>query len=194
VCGVLVVAAVGGLLWWAVAQPREPVYDGRSLSYWLRQRPPIPSVRPFTAKRLPQALLDDTNALPFLITALNGEGAWLHRTYLRIWLGIGPITRFVPEPVVPFIIRVNAARLLGHMGGAAKPATPALVRALRADDSGPVREFAGWALGECGEGDRTVVAALTEALGDGVWAVRDAATNALLKLDPEAAAKAGVSH
>ena len=48
------------------------------------------------------------------------------------------------------------------------------------------------ALGYSGEGVNIAVTALTEALKDENSAVRRRATNALLKIDPEAATKAGV--
>ena len=36
VCGVLLVAAVVGLLWWSPWEPPDPVYKGRRLSIWLK--------------------------------------------------------------------------------------------------------------------------------------------------------------
>ena len=190
--GVLLVAAVA--LWvWSPWRAREPVYDGHPISYWLRQFPPTPSW-PFKAQTTKgsQALLDDPNAVPFLIRALNGQDASLDKAYLRGWLAAGPVQRFVPEPASPFFRRANGALLLARMGAAARPAIPAIIRALKADENGSVRESAAWALGELGKDDAATVAALGAALTDSVWNVRWCATNALLKIDPESAARAGV--
>jgi HEAT repeat protein len=82
--------------------------------------------------------------------------------------------------------------LLGRMGPIAKPSIPALILALQEDDDRHVRSLAALVLGRLREGDSAVTAALTKALKDQNWYVRDAATNGLLKIDPEAAAKAGV--
>ena len=66
-----------------------------------------------------------------------------------------------------------------------------LIRALRVDDA-PAKIAAATALGHIGKGNSTVTAALTEALKDDDMDVRATATNVLLRLDPQAAAKAGV--
>jgi HEAT repeat protein len=67
---------------------------------------------------------------------------------------------------------------------------PRLIRALRVDDA-PAKIAAATALGDV-KGNSTVTAALTDALKDDDMDVRATATNALLRLDPQAAAKAGV--
>jgi HEAT repeat protein len=73
-----------------------------------------------------------------------------------------------------------------------KLATPELIRALREDNDPIIRGYSAEALGLIGKVDSNVVAALTEALKDRNINVRHLATNALQRLDPEAAAKAGV--
>src|SRR5688572_3396013 len=64
--------------------------------------------------------------------------------------------------------RIAAAEALCEAGAAAKPAIPALVKALR-DDDDAVKERARTALGGIGA---PAVPALTEALGDGAPPVR----------------------
>ena len=73
-----------------------------------------------------------------------------------------------------------------------KLGTPALIRELRDDDDPILRCSAAEALGLTGKIDSNVVTALTEALKDKNINVRHVATNALQRLDPEAAAKGGV--
>ena len=67
-----------------------------------------------------------------------------------------------------------------------------MAKALRENPSSDIRHEAAEALGELGKENEDAVAALTKALGDRGLLVRKAATNALLTIDPAAAAKAGV--
>ena len=67
----------------------------------------------------------------------------------------------------------------------------ALRRALK-DFNPEVRWLSARSLGVIGQGDQAAIAGLTQALNDAVGTVRESATNALLKLGPEAAAKAGL--
>jgi hypothetical protein len=48
-------------------------------------------------------------------------------------------------------------------------------------------------LGRLGKGDKAAVRVLTAALNDRDYIVRDAATNSFRSIEPEAAARAGVS-
>jgi hypothetical protein len=88
-------------------------------------------------------------------------------------------------------VRCSAASALGKIGKGDGSVTTALTKAL----SDPIPDVCGAAiraLGDTGRGDRAVVAALTEALKDKTTGIRAEATNALLKIDPVAAAKAGI--
>jgi HEAT repeat protein len=222
VLGILLVAALG-VLWWAPWEPREPVYEGKTVSYWIRHPHGTPSPlalpvngpillyfrigRPQVNPSLPQfslagefdesipppGLLNDSNAVPFLIRALKGN-MWVgQKCYGRwVWPKLpSSVQRYLPPPDNIFA-REQAAVFLGRMGPIAKPAIPALVRVLREDDALMVREYAAFALGELGKGDTTAIAALTKALNDEGATLRVSATNALKRLGPEAAAKAGV--
>jgi HEAT repeat protein len=192
--GVLLVAALGGLVCWMAAQPRrtEPVYGGKPLSYWLArplaQSPP--DVWYSQAKR-------DSDAVPFLIRALRID-SWVGAAYYRKWLWPKlptSIQKHLPTPSIGNSrARCNAATLLCDMGPMAKPAIPALIRALKEaeDASGTVRVTAASALGEFGAGDKTAIAALTEAFGDAKYpgGVRSAAADALRRIDPDRVVKA----
>ena len=89
------------------------------------------------------------------------------------------------------MMRANAVDCLAQMGPMARPAIPSLARLLKEDEVWLVRANAVAALGVVGKGDAAATAALTEALNDKQVIVRRSATNVLLKIDPEAAAKAG---
>ena len=206
--GVLVVAAV----WWSTWQALRPGPRKRALEAF-----PAPSER----ERRPSWLINsavypvagslagDSNAVPYLNMALNGDSnsvPFLIKALKRDeWIGAAFYRKQV-WPRLPSAIqkhlshlrphnpdnRLRAAELLGQMGPMAKPAAPALLRMLKEDEKSAVGVYAAWALGRIGRGDIVVTAALAEALKDKRYLVRQAATNALLRIDPEAAAKAGI--
>ena len=217
--GVLLVATVAALWVWAPWEPREPVYDGKRLSYWLTDHGGNPSER---------GLLEDSNAVPILIKALKRDG-WIGAAVYRqqLWPRLPVMMqRRLPSPPGNAGIRRRAAFLLGEMRPTSKAVKWGLIRALREDQDLTVRSLAAEGLFNVGEGDSAVVRAMVEAvqedknadtrklaaevlgrIGAGnracvaalvgaledkdLW-IRRYVTNALLKLDPEAAAKAGV--
>ena len=82
--GVLLVAAVFGLMWWSPKPLTEPVYEGMPLSYWLggpgtRPSPDLRSsqVAPWgypddrLAEFWARQLVSDSNAIPFLARAIT---------------------------------------------------------------------------------------------------------------------------
>jgi HEAT repeat protein len=87
--------------------------------------------------------------------------------------------------------RRQAVRELGARLAEAGRIVPALTDALR-DESGYVRHDAATTLGKFGGEARTAVPALVGALKDRERTVRTAAAAALKKVDPTAAAKAGI--
>ena len=156
VCGVLLIAAVGGLLWWSPWEPRqapEPVYDGHPISYWLGRD-----------RVVPHSMVADSNAVRFLIAALNGRDSPVSRAFMTGPLKmLAPIQTNLPQPQSASSKRQNAIKLLFAMGSRAKPAIPDLIRVLKTDEAAGVRAIAGIVLGKIGRGDRAVIAALTEA-------------------------------
>jgi hypothetical protein len=199
VLGVLLVAAVVGLLWWSPWEPREPVYDGKPISYWAAWS----TTNRYT---VPARMLNDSNAVPFLLRAMKRDswfGAAIYRK--QVWPNLPPsIRRHLLAPADNPQVRYNAVvwlqiiERLGTESGAgterptSKPAVPHLIRALKEDDNVSVRFQVAGALGDIGKGDSNVVPALTVALKDEDGRVRRKAASMLLGLDPEAAAKAGV--
>jgi hypothetical protein len=201
VLGMLLIAALGAVLWWSPWEPREPVYDGKPLSYWLAAL----GVTPISLKAR-NSLVSDSNAVPFLIKALQRDswiGAAVYRK--RIWPNLPPsMRRHSPAPADNAQARYNAVvwlQVIERSGTEsearterpmAKPAVPYLIRALKEDDNVSVRLQVAGALGDIGKGDSNVVPALTVALKDEDGRVRRKAASILLGLDPEAAAKAEV--
>ena len=194
VCGVLVFAAVLGLLWWSPWEPREPAYDGKPISYLLAPVSPL-GPQATTSHNPPPSLLSDASAVPFLVRALKRD-SWIGAAVYRKWLWPKlprSMQRHLPLPAVDnYVARCGAAWYLGHMETLAKPSIPALIGALNEDEDSSVRAQAAWALGVLGNGNKSAVAALAAARNDKDYIVRFSVTSALLKIDPEAAAKVGV--
>jgi HEAT repeat protein len=171
--GVLLVAAFGWAGWQALQQPREPLYDGHPLSYWLYQVARSNSI-PY-----PKGLSSDSNATPLLIGALAREDTLLGKSYLSLWPRIPPfIQRRLQRPVPAAEVRRCAALMLGRLGVPARAAVPTLVQRMSDGDAG-VRRTVVWALGLVGEGDQTVVPALAAALKDNDMEVRFIAVQSL---------------
>jgi hypothetical protein len=197
VCGVLLVAALGPLWWspWLPREPPEPGYDGHPLSYWLAAAPSNPNNLAYPyATPWAEQVMRDPSAVPFLKRALR-SGRWTAgRPYSKwLWPKLPPaIQSRLPSPRSTSEIRVRAAMLLREMDCPAERIIPALARALREDRDAFVKGEAAFGLGALGAGRKDVAAVLTVALRDEYVSVRIHATNALLRLDPEAAARAGV--
>ncbi len=180
--GVLLVAGVALWVWspW-LPREREPVYRGQPLSHWLAMRSPPP----------PELLgMDPSNAAPLLVRALKRDswaGAACYRSLL--WPNLpAALKQHLPAPSPGNItVRGNAAFYFFHMkstGPATNEVKRALIRALRQDDDRIVRCNVLRALGELGRADAVIGGELARSLQDKDRWVREAATNALLKLDP----------
>jgi hypothetical protein len=157
--GLSLVAAVGGLLWWSPWEPREPVYEGRPLTYWLAgptvmigtnasALTSLQNVRAYTSWK--RQVVGDSNAVPFLIKALSKHG-WFGEPYYRehMWPKLPSWAReHLPAPAWNAQIRQRSALLLGYIGPSAKSAVPALTRAMKNDEDGLVRMSAAAALNE----------------------------------------------
>jgi hypothetical protein len=218
-CGVLLAAAVGGALWLAsLNREPEPVYNGMRISYWLTNITQyrflsggalsifLPSTNwvhlqadldfPFRTDPLaPSSLLADPRAVPYLVKALRRDrwiGVACYRSW--VWPKLPPLMKshLPPPPVDNPIIRMRSAEILSSMGEAAGPAIPALIRALREEDDLGVRWNVAHALRSIGKGDSSVTSAFIENLKGNDVDFRRMVTNALWRLDPEAAANAGV--
>jgi hypothetical protein len=178
----------------------EPVYEVHPLGYWLTRRYNFPMGHGVIVTSsgpprdpLPTNLLNDSNAVPFLIKALRRD-SWVGQAYYRKWLWpkLPPrIKTHLPGPAADNPkVRENAAGFLSRMGPMAEPSIPALCRALKEDESHSVRQMAVVALGYLGNGDRQASAALQMELQETNRTVRFLTMYALISIDPAAAANA----
>ena len=183
---VLLVTILGGLAWVAL-QSGEPVYRGKPISRWINE------VGVFANPPAPALPLLDSNAVPFLVEALDRQDGQLRRVYLRIWNKLpSRVQNRLPQPVPGWAIRANAAALLGTIGTNATPAIPALIRALKTDNVDLVRAFSAKSLAQIHKGDKLVMEALAEAAkNDTEASVRFEALNALKEFNIEGPAMDG---
>jgi len=179
----LLVATVGGLAW-VMLQSGEPVYRGKPISRWIND------VGVFASPPAPALPLLDSNAVPFLVEALDRQDGQLRRVYLRLWNNLpSRVQNRLPQPVPGWAIRANAAALLGTIGTNAVSAIPPLIRALKSDKVDLVRAFSAKSLAQIARRDKVVMEALAEAaVKDTEASVRFEALNALKEFNIESPA------
>lgn len=120
--------ALFGMLLRAWMQPKEPVYDGHPVSYWVYNLP----WPPFHQMNTPPPHLPtmDSNAIPFLVRDLRRNSGtypirrWTWRKLPNNWR-----KRF-SEPVPPDVYRMLALDFLGGIGPDARKAIPAILNLL----------------------------------------------------------------
>jgi hypothetical protein len=141
----VLLVAVAGVIAWQVLGHREPVYQGKSASYWMNYdyRGPNPD-RKF--REVWQGL--GSNAVPFLVRALDRSDEDRISRYRSLVWALPPRLRSVlPTPSPPAsVVRSRAASALGAIGDASRPAIPAILNTMKADESAFVRKVASNAL------------------------------------------------
>jgi len=179
----LLVTILGGLAC-VMLQFGEPVYRGKPISRWIND------VGVFANPPAPALPLLDSNAVPFLVEALDRQDGQLRRVYLRIWNKLpSSVQNRLPQPVPGWAIRANAAALLGTIGTNAVSAIPPLIRALKSDKVDLVRAFSAKSLAQIARGDKLVMEALAEAAAkDTEASVRFEALSALKEFNIESPA------
>jgi hypothetical protein len=194
VLAILIVAITGGVTWLAL-RPREPVYLGKPMSFWVNS---LDAYNPYGAPSdygifEKNRHLLGTNAVTIVIRALEKRDPHGQAIYERVlarlpaWLG-----RQLPGPVYTASLRGHALDMFSMLTTDAKPAIPALIRILKEDQDELHRTKAVFCLENLGRGNKAATKALIQALNDKDWNVRLVSTNALKAIDPEAAAMAGV--
>jgi hypothetical protein len=190
-----------------LTQPRELVYDGKPVSYWVRGLGSKHVTHNEASNKAFHHI--GTNALPVLIKMLRTKDSevklWLRHLYdkqslvrhhftvaeadrISAFLGfseLGPLAK----PAVPALIDLladeeiseDAARALAAIGcEAVEPLISALT-----NRNQKIRLGAIAALGGVGSNARQAVPALTRCLGDEQSTIRLAAAEALKKINPE---------
>ncbi len=193
--------ADAGVRWRAVRALREIGPDAQAASPALAEllKDPESFVRKLAAEALGKIGPQAGAAVPALVEALRDQDA-LVRQHVAEALGkIGPDARSaVPALRAALqdedsVVGRLAAEALGNIGPDAKPTAPALTGALKNND--PVfRLLAAEALGKIGADAKEAVQVLLQLAQDqeSEGDIRAMATAALKRMDPEAAARAGI--
>jgi hypothetical protein len=204
----LIAVVIGGVMSW-VFQPPEPLYQGRTMSYWLNSSAYDIDSNHELSESLWRSF--GSNAVPYLRKNLQATDGPIKKAY---WAIRRSAFRYLPmrvyrhlaeyNPPPAAIIRWRAADALGYIGPGAAPAIPDLIRLSKTDTSaimspGFVRGRALYALGNIGQylkpTDPLYQAAgeaLVAALKDPDPYASSAAANDLKLVFPEAAARAGI--
>ena len=173
---VLVLAGTGLIALW----PREPSYQGKSLTGWLRN---LYGTTPAIRGQAQEAIRHiGTNALPILRRKLRAEDSPMRIRLFR-WLGRSSILGIPMREAEDW--RLRAADACGALGPMAEPAIPELVEASKSSANSYNATMR--ALGQIGA---PAVAPLIAALTNANSTVREAAGGALGFMGPQAQAAA----
>jgi hypothetical protein len=207
-------AVTGGLVWWLLTplQPGPPdlVYDGHPLSYWVNPpgengvfkygQPSVIKIGIQTSSSTTSSTYIflkslDSNAVPFLVESLKRQRGGLRRVYNGFWRRAPSwLQNHLPAPKHAWI-RDNTFFFLQTLGVSARPAIPELIRILREEDGDLYHDFAIVTLGVIAtRDDKSAVEALVAATRDPDGGVRQTAVEEIERLDPDTAAKAGVTN
>lgn len=222
ILAVAVVAVLDGMIWWAVAtRPADPVYDGYPVSFYLNNlnfsgcyggrmdSKALPRLLEALKRRdgcLRTGWIELWHHFPSWVTERAGDPIPAADVRLASCGLLGHNMGVEGRPAIPALIRAlredtdcrvqaEAADALGRIASRDYgPAVEALLAAMNNSDP-EVRWDAAYALGIIADGkDKPVIETLVAATKDNDWRVVEFAGNSLCKLDPEAAAKAGVTN
>ena len=177
------VALVGAVVW-LVAQPRalEPVYEGKRLSVWLKNE----SGTGESGETVRQI---GTNAIPTLLRLLRVKDSALKVKLIDL-AQRQHVIKIECTPADNWHYR--AAYAFGVLGTNAQTAVPALIKIADENISPVSRLCAIESLGYVGSPTKETVASLMRWTTNADRDVRNWGGVGLLRIDPEAAAKAGV--
>jgi HEAT repeat protein len=192
---VLLVAVVGGLAWQMtrprepVTRPREPVYNGKSLTAWLKEYRDAKDSMNSNGNEAEIAIRAiGTNSIPRLIGMMTAKPSNLNVSDLtdRQQLGavglvaLGDQGRSAIPAMVDCLnytnytdplVRSFALYVLGSLGPTAQDAVPSIVQALH-DPSTNVQPSAAWALCAIHQNAGQAIPALVQSLRSGDAPVR----------------------
>jgi len=172
---IALVALIAGIVW-TFLPTRVPIYNGKPLSFWLRDDDAWWSTR-FTrswpGRKGPNL---DSNAIPYLVKTLKQQDGLAFEIESALY-GKMPASiqsKFL-YPISSSSLHCRAIDMLGSLGSIARPAVPTLIQTLKYDPDPANRvETAIW-LKAIDPRDPKIVQALSEASKDPDSQIRDAA-------------------
>lgn len=183
-------ALIASLALWAAFRPREPVYQGKPVSFWFKKY--VFSFSPAREEALETIAEIGPDAVPYLARMLRKNDSALARAYrsLRPKLPTSA-QRWLPQPIEPKRLRADAARCLGRVGLSFTTPVGPLLKAAQYPDP-EMRTEALDALLQIGPRTDEIVAAFASALEDRHTTVRDAALLGLWGVSNTLADKSGL--
>lgn len=182
--------AIVGVVVWQVAQRREPepVYRGKTLSSWLRGYVTSPNL----AQECDEAVLQaGTNAFPTLLRRLRAKDAGSMAKLITL-LQRQHIIKIEFTPAAAW--NAAAASAFWLLGTNAQTAVPALIQIADQDISPESQRSAIYSLAGIGPAAKEAVPSLLRWTTNADPMVRNTARFSLFVIDPEAAAKAGITN
>ena len=162
----LFLAAVVGVFAWRSEHPSEPLYGGKSLSYWLKQGAVSWWTGDNTSVQLKAEAavrLAGTNAIPVLLKMLRRKDSVLESKLHKL----ARRQRFLKiDHAEDVYWNDQGAQGFRALGPAAKDAVPDLIKIYEQQISERSQTTACWALGFIGPDARAAVPSLLRALGD----------------------------
>jgi HEAT repeat protein len=175
---VIMLTCLAGLLAWQFLHPREPVYQGKTLTAWLEQF----STNHFTHrgstadKEAEEAIRQiGENALPVLLELIAAKESAFEKKVAAI---LPKRWQRRLESQQAWYRRTLATAGFVALGPIAKPAVPALM-GLASSENPDIRRHAVYALGHLGSAAQPAIPLLIERLEDPVEVVRGDAMNGL---------------
>jgi HEAT repeat protein len=182
--------ALVGVIVWKVAQPREPIYKGRTLTSWLEvyNRTGDRQQRDAADRAVQQI---GTNAIPTLLRLLRVKDSASKTKVIFL-----ARSQHAIKIQYPYAGEWNqmAARAFSCLGTNAQTAVPALIQIAHENISVTSRSYAIEALGLIGPPAKEAVPSLLLWATNKVVAVRRYARLTLFRIDPEEAAKVGITN
>jgi hypothetical protein len=178
----VLLVVLAGVIVWQVLRLREPVYQGKRLSFWLESLCKALGNQD-EVDRAEQAIRHiGTNALPVLIEGLHARDTPLKQTMVE-WVQKQKLVHFSFKSAY----QRRCKAILGYeaLGPLASAQVPSLMDTLTNDPSPDVRQDAASALAAIGPEARLAASALFHAAKDTNNAVRNRAFIALARIRPD---------
>jgi len=192
----VVLVTLAATIAWQVLREREPIYQGKRLSAWLKayRLHGLAGVETWQVRQEQQEADEalrqaGTNALPTLLRMLRAQDSALKVKLLRL----AARQHVIPIEYVPAEeLNYRACCAFGVLRGKARGAVPALIEVVNQNLSHDSQCYALSALAYIGPPAREAVPFLSEWVTNADGSVGSYAANALKAIAPAAAAKAGV--
>jgi hypothetical protein len=160
---ILCVGFLGMIAWWVTAREREPRYEGKPLSQWLRESDFMSSPHPLETIRKTDEVLHaiGSNSFPYLEKMLCATDP----PWKQVAIAFNAKQSLVRLPVTPAqVYRGRATWGYSLLGPVARADVPRLIQLINSQNSPEVRCCIAAALGAMGPNARDAIPALMNAV------------------------------